>query len=245
MNDSVITSSEKNSAGPTSTDASVTRLQRSRSVGWRWCCVSNASRCLCAFSMNTMAASTMAPSAIAMPPRLRMLALTPCQCITMNAASSPTGNVITATRAERRWNKKITHTSATTMNSSTSLSRRLSTARSMSKERSYVVTTSTPGGRLALSAASLALTASMVVRAFLPERITTTPPATSPSPSSSAIPWRISGPICTKATSLSITGVAPDTDTAIARKSSSDFKKPRERTMYCVSASSTTEPPAD
>ena len=38
-------------------------------------------------------------------------------------------------------------------------------------------------------------------RAFLPERRITTPPATSPSPLSSAIPRRISGPICTRATS--------------------------------------------
>ena len=56
---------------------------------------------------------------------------------------------------------------------------------------------------------SLALTASMVVRAFLPERMTTTPPATSPWPSSSAMPRRISGPIWTVATSRSSTGVAP------------------------------------
>jgi hypothetical protein len=41
----------------------------------------------------------------------------------------------------------------------------------------------------------------MVVRAFLPERMTTTPPATSPWPSSSAMPRRSSGPIWTVATS--------------------------------------------
>ena len=56
----------------------------------------NASRCLCAFSISTTAASTIAPSAMAMPPRLRMFALTPCQCMTMNAASTPTGWVSTA-----------------------------------------------------------------------------------------------------------------------------------------------------
>jgi hypothetical protein len=31
----------------------------------------------------------------------------------------------------------------------------------------------------------------------------------------------------------------------MARKSSSELRKPRERTMYSVSASSTTEPPDD
>jgi hypothetical protein len=83
----------------------------------------------------------------------------------------------------------------------------------------------------------------MVVRAFLPERITTTPPVTSPSPSSSAMPRRISGPICSVATSRNSTGVAPDTANGIVRKSSSDFRKPRERTMYSASASSITDPP--
>ncbi len=78
----------------------------------------------------------MAPSAMATPPSDRMLALMPCQCITMNAVSTPTGSVTTATSAERRWNRNTAQTSATTMNSSMSFSRRLSTARSMSFDRS-------------------------------------------------------------------------------------------------------------
>jgi hypothetical protein len=135
-NDSVMTRREKNSAGPTSSADCVTRFHRSAPVGWRRCSCANVSRCLCAFSMSTTAASTIAPSAIAMPPRLRMFALTPCQCITMNAVSTPTGSVTTATKAERRWNRNRAQTSATTMNSSMSLSRRLSTARSMRSERS-------------------------------------------------------------------------------------------------------------
>ncbi|MNS78777.1 hypothetical protein D3C72_1124080 [compost metagenome] len=134
--DSVITSSEKNSAGPTSTDASATSRHRSPTVGCRPCAVSKASMCLCTFSTITMAPSTIAPMAIAMPPSDMMLALTPCQCITMKAASTPIGNATTATSAERRWNRKTAQTSATTMNSSTSLPRRLSTARSISSERS-------------------------------------------------------------------------------------------------------------
>jgi hypothetical protein len=72
-----------------------------------------------------------------------------------------------------------------------------------------VVTISTPGGRLPCSSASLALTAAIVSCAFLPERRITTPPATSPSPSSSAMPRRISGPIWMVATSPSRTGTPP------------------------------------
>ena len=60
-----------------------------------------------------------------------------------------------------------------------------------------------------LSDASFALTASIVSSAFLPERMTMMPPATSPSPSSSAMPRRISGPTCTRATSPSATGTPP------------------------------------
>ena len=65
-----------------------------------------------------------------------MLALTPCHCMTVKAASTPMGSVTTATSAERRWNRNTAQTTATTMNSSTSFTRRLSMARSMSCERS-------------------------------------------------------------------------------------------------------------
>lgn len=54
------------------------------------------------------------------------------------------------------------------------------------------------------------------------QRMTITPPATSPSPSSSAMPRRISGPTCTVATSRSSTGVAPVTESGMLRKSSSE-----------------------
>ena len=65
--------------------------------------------------------------------------------------------------------------------------------------------------------------------------------ASSPSPSSSAIPRRISGPSWMVATSPSVTGTPPAAvRSGMARKSSSDFRKPRERTMYSASASSTT-----
>ena len=69
-NETVITSRLKNSAGPTSVAASMRISKRGFPGGAR-------SRCLCAFSIMTMAASTIAPMAIAMPPRLMMLEPTP------------------------------------------------------------------------------------------------------------------------------------------------------------------------
>ena len=75
---SVMISSEKNSAGPTSTAASPTTrhcaspFRSSPGCSWR-----QASMCLCAFSIITTAASTIAPIAMAMPPSDITLALTP------------------------------------------------------------------------------------------------------------------------------------------------------------------------
>ncbi len=199
-----MTSRLKKSAGPTSTDASVTIAHRSSRVGSgsvslpstsAACACFHASSFLCAFSIMTIAASTIAPIAIAIPPSDMMFAFTPCARITMNAASTPSGSDTTATSDERRCSRNATHTSATTANSSSSLPRRWSTARSISAERSYTGTISTPGGSPGFSCSSFALTAWIVSHAFLPERSTTMPPVTSPSPSSSAMPRRISGPI--------------------------------------------------
>jgi hypothetical protein len=57
--------------------------------------------CLCAFSIITMAASTMAPIAIAMPPRLMMLEFMPSARMAMKAISTPTGSIRIATSALR------------------------------------------------------------------------------------------------------------------------------------------------
>ncbi|MNZ38887.1 hypothetical protein D3C78_563710 [compost metagenome] len=92
--------------------------------------------CLWAFSIITTAASTMAPMAMAIPPRDMMLALTSCFCMMMKATSTPTGSETMATSDERRCQRNSTQTSATTMNSSTSLWLRFSTARSISWLRS-------------------------------------------------------------------------------------------------------------
>ena len=143
-NDSVMIRRLKNSAGPTSTEASTTSFQRSAAVGsggrapsaGAGCACRQVSSFLCAFSTITIAASTIAPTAMAMPPSDMMSALTPCARITMNAPSTPSGSDTTATSAERRCSRKARQTSATTANSSTSLSVRCATARSISAERS-------------------------------------------------------------------------------------------------------------
>ena len=173
----------------------------------------------------TTAASTMAPMAMAMPPRDMMLAFTPCSRMTMKAISTPNGKETMATRADLMWNRNARQTRATTMNSSSSLWERVSTARSISPERSYTGTISTPGGNPFLSSVSFFLTAWMVSRAFDPERITITPPTVSPSPLRSAIPTRNCGPTWMRATSFNRTGTPfSPVATAMAAKSSTVFR---------------------
>ena len=80
-----------------------------------------------------------------------------------------------------------------------------------------MVTISTPLGRLGtISFLILSLTLSMTLRTFSPNLTTTMPAATSPWPSSSASPRRISGPSLMSATSFSRTGVPrPSVPTAM------------------------------
>lgn len=129
--------SERKSAGPTSTAASVMSRQRgspeSVSPG---CASSQSSIFLWAFSIITIAASTIAPTAIVMPPRLIRFALMPWKCIAMKARQSPSGSVMIATRALRTCQRKSAQTSATTVNSSRSLPERVWIAWSISVLRS-------------------------------------------------------------------------------------------------------------
>ena len=122
-NDTVMISRLKNSAGPTSRAASIrisTRgLARARAR----------SRCLWAFSIMTIAASTMAPIAIAMPPRLMMLEPSPSSFMAPNAISTPTGSIRIATSALRTCSRKTMQTSATMMLSSNSVCFSVSIAR--------------------------------------------------------------------------------------------------------------------
>ncbi len=126
----VMISREKKMAGPTSMLASVMMRQRFLSVS------ASRSMCLWTFSIITMAPSTMAPMAMAMPPSDMMLALIPCRCITIKAVKIAIGREMTTTRDERRWNRKARQTSTTTANSSTSLPERLSMARWIRSDRS-------------------------------------------------------------------------------------------------------------
>ena len=86
-----------------------------------------------------------------------------------------------------------------------------------------MVTTSTPSGRDGPSSASLVFTRSMTLRAFSPWRITTIPPTTSPWPSRSATPRRISGPSATLATSFTWMGVPPSDFSTSFSRSAIDF----------------------
>jgi hypothetical protein len=139
--DTVMISRLKNSAGPTSTHAARISGRRGASGGAR-------SRCLCAFSIITIAASIIAPIAIAIPPRLMMLALMPSQRMAMNAISTPTGSIKIATSALRACIRNTTQTTATISASSASVRFRVSIARSISCERSYTASILTPSGRL-------------------------------------------------------------------------------------------------
>ena len=111
----------KNSAGPTSLAASIRISKRGLSGGAR-------SRCLCAFSIITIAASTMAPIAMAIPPRLMMFEPIPNAFMAAKAISTQTGSIRMATSALRTCNRKTKQTSATTMLSSSSVRRNVSMA---------------------------------------------------------------------------------------------------------------------
>ena len=151
----------KNSAGPTSRQASIINWTRGVPGGAR-------SMCLWAFSIMTMAASTMAPMAMAIPPSDMMVELIPSQYIMMKAISTPMGSMTMATSALRRCSRNSKQTRMTIMDSSTSVLSRLATARSIKSPRSYTGTISTPSGNPGFNSSSLARTASMVSNAFSP-----------------------------------------------------------------------------
>jgi hypothetical protein len=108
-------------------------------VAARSCLVACGGRCssrLWAFSIITIAASTIAPMAIAMPPRLMMFEPIPIVRMAMKAIRMPIGSVRMATSALRTCIRKITQTAPTIRLSSSSVHFRLSMARSISFERS-------------------------------------------------------------------------------------------------------------
>ncbi len=164
MNESVMIRSEVKSAGPTSWADSVTRAQwplgrPSRSLR---------SMCLWRFSTITMAASIMAPMAMAMPPSDMMLAPIPSQRMARNAIRMPMGSVTSATSALLAWRRKTRVTSATISDSSISFSRSVRMARPISPERSYPSTKTTPAGSASSSSAIRFFTPSITSSGFSP-----------------------------------------------------------------------------
>ena len=127
--DTVMISRLKNSAGPTSAAASI-------KISTRGLPGSARSKCLCAFSIITIAASIIAPIAIAMPPRLMMFEPRPRNFIAENAIRMPTGSMMIATSAERTCSRKMIVTAATTTLSSSNVPFRVSMADSIKVDRS-------------------------------------------------------------------------------------------------------------
>ena len=125
--DTVIISREKNSAGPTSREATAIVVQRSLSLSLAPFSFVACARCLCAFSTITMAPSTIVPMVMAIPPKDIILAFKPCHFITINAIRIPIGRVIIATKAERTCSKNKITTKLTTANSCNRASLRLAT----------------------------------------------------------------------------------------------------------------------
>ena len=129
MKETVMMSRLKNNAGPTSDAASIRTSMRDLPGSAR-------SRCLWAFSIITIAASIMAPIAIAMPPRLMMLEPRPSSFMAPNAISTPTGSIRIATSALRTCSRNMMQTSATTTLSSNRVCLRVSIAALIRLERS-------------------------------------------------------------------------------------------------------------
>ena len=131
-NETAITSSEKKLGPPTSFTAAMTTSRKS--PGRPSACQRSSFLCVC--STTTMAASTMAPIATAMPPSDMMLAVSPSARMGMKASSTAIGMVKIGMSALGRCQRKRRMTPLTMRSSSTSVWRRVSMARSMSVERS-------------------------------------------------------------------------------------------------------------
>ncbi len=149
-----------NRAGPTSRAAANTRSQCGRS--------GSCSTCLCRFSSITIAASIIAPIAMAIPPRLMIFALMPSQRVTASDTRIPSGSVAIATRALRACSKNTAQTSATMTDSSNSVRHSVVMDPWIKSERSYVGTIRTPAGSAEAISAIRCFTPSITRNAFSP-----------------------------------------------------------------------------
>ena len=188
INDNVIISRLINSAGPTSTDASVITCQRvllSSVASGCWCCLLF-QPFMCIFDHDDSGIDHR-PDGNRNAAQRHNIGIQSPEVHDNKAIHNPSGNEIIATSAERTCQRNSAQTTATTINSSSNLPLRLSMARSMSWLRSYVVTISTPSGRL-LSAFPVCPSRRRSLLGRFAGSQDHHPPATSPSPFSSAMP---------------------------------------------------------
>ncbi len=127
-NEMVTISRLKNKEGATSTAASI-KIRVRAAAG-------SCSIRLCAFSIMTIAASTIAPMAMASPPRLIMFEPMSNTCMRPTAMSKPVGSTAIATSELRAWNRNNAHTTATMASSSSSVMDRVRIARVIRSARS-------------------------------------------------------------------------------------------------------------
>ena len=132
----VMTSKEKKSGRPTLFAASMMTCTRSAGVGSRPLSSRKCSRFLWAFSTMMMAASTMAPMAMAMPPKDMIFEVRPSRYIGTKERMIAIGRVMMATSPERMCQRKTRQTNATTMLSSISFSRNVAIERLIRSLRS-------------------------------------------------------------------------------------------------------------
>ena len=192
-------SSEKKMAGVTSRAASPSSRFRSAPGG-------APASFLCDASIITISASTVAPMAMAMPPRLMMVAGMSNSTMGMKESATAMGMEMMGRSAERKWKRKTITTSATTMASSTRAFLSVAIDRSISPVRSYATSTFTPAGSERASSAIFCFTRPITSSTFSPWRTITMPPTASPSPFHSSRPRRMSGPKRTVATSFTKIG---------------------------------------
>ena len=95
----------------------------------------------------TISASTVAPMAIAIPPRLMIVDGISSRYMGMNASATLMGKLRIGSRALRRCSKNKMITMLTTTASSMSACVKVLIERSMRSERSYAISSLTPSGK--------------------------------------------------------------------------------------------------
>ena len=162
----------------------------------------------------------------------------------MKEINMATGRIRMTTKALGQWSKKMKQTTLTATKSLMISSFRVRIELKIKSVRSYVVMIFTPAGRLGwISFFIRSFTREITLSTFSPKRMTTMPPATSPLPSRSATPLRISGPSWIPAMVFKRTGVPlPSVPTGMFSRSFRLFIYPRPLTVYSNPEKSITRP---